>query len=182
MVWTVDAQGWLTGMVRRPSPHHNERPALPIDLLVIHAISLPACEFGGPHIEALFLGTLDPDAHPSFASLRGLRVSAHFVIDRVGRPVQYVACSRRAWHAGVSHHAGRDNCNDFSIGIELEGCDSAPYSEAQYATLIELVASLRAAYPAITVERIVGHNEIAPGRKSDPGPRFDWGRLDRPAH
>jgi AmpD protein len=142
--------------------------------LVIHGISLPAGHYGGPFIEALFLNQLDPHAHTSFAALRDLRVSAHFLIRRDGALVQFVSTHDRAWHAGVSSFEGRGGCNDFSIGIELEGCDDEPYESFQYERLIGLTRVLCAVYPGITSQRIVGHCDIAPGRKTDPGARFDW--------
>ena len=161
-----------------PSPNHDARSGgSPVDLLVIHGISLPPAEFGGPYIDQLFTNTLDHDAHPYFQGLRGLKVSAHLVIRRDGELIQYVPFSRRAWHAGESRWGGRTACNDFSIGIELEGCDTLPYTDRQYDVLIGVVRALRSAYPAITTDRIVGHCHIAPGRKTDPGPYFDWARL-----
>lgn len=171
-----------TGLIRQalqqPSPNQDARSGeVPIDLLVIHSISLPPSEFGGPYIDQLFTNTLAHDAHPYFAGLRGLTVSSHLLIRRDGELIQYVPFSRRAWHAGVSRWGGRAACNDFSIGIELEGCDSTPYTDAQYETLIAAAGAIGAAYPAITPERIVGHCHIAPGRKTDPGPYFDWARL-----
>jgi len=148
-----------------------------VSLLVIHNISLPAGCFGLPYIEQLFLGTLDTEADPSFAELKGLEVSAHFLIRRDGELRQYVSVDQRAWHAGVSNFAGRSGCNDFAVGIELEGTDDSGFTEAQYHKLITLSQSLRLAYPDITKERIVGHSDIAPGRKTDPGPGFDWQRY-----
>lgn len=176
----VAADGWLEGAARRPSPNADERPAgcLP-ELIVVHNISLPPGEFGGPWIDALFGNALPPDAHPYFAAVAGLRVSAHLLVRRDGSLVQYVPFHRRAWHAGVSFYGLRERCNDFSIGIELEGVDDVPYEGAQYAQLAESVAALLAAYPTLSRERISGHADIAPGRKTDPGPSFDWGRLRR---
>jgi len=169
------ATGWCKTARRCPSPNFNARPAgVCIDLLVIHGISLPAGHYGGPFIEALFLNQLDPHAHASFADLRDLRVSAHFLIRRDGALVQFVSTDDRAWHAGVSSFEGRSGCNDFSIGIELEGCDDEPYASFQYERLIGLTRVLCATYPGITPQRIVGHCDIAPGRKTDPGARFDW--------
>jgi AmpD protein len=169
------ATGWCKTARRCPSPNFNARPAgVCIDLLVIHGISLPAGHYGGPFIEALFLNQLDPHAHASFADLRDLRVSAHFLIRRDGALVQFVSTDDRAWHAGVSSFEGRSGCNDFSIGIELEGCDDEPYELLQYERLIGLTRVLCATYPGITPQRIVGHCDIAPGRKTDPGARFDW--------
>ena len=172
--------GWWSGARRCPSPNCDARPlGAVVDLLVIHGISLPAGQYGGPHIEALFLNQLDYAAHASFASLQGLRVSAHFLIRRDGELLQFVATSDRAWHAGVSSFQGRTACNDFSVGIELEGCDDEPYEEAQYVQLVALTRSLNASYPGLSSARIVGHSDIAPGRKTDPGPHFDWARYRR---
>lgn len=157
------------------SPHADERPnAQDISLLVIHGISLPAGEFGGPYICQLFLGTLNCTADARFSVLNGLRVSAHCLIKRCGSVVQYVDFNRRAWHAGVSSWQGRSRCNDFAIGIELEGTDFTPYTEAQYQVLAEISALLQQQYPQISDEQIVGHEHIAPGRKTDPGPAFNW--------
>lgn len=169
-------------MLYRPSPHCDERPvAESISLLVIHNISLPAGQFtsDAEHsaVDALFMGELDCAAHPSFSDLNGLRVSAHCVIWRDGRIFNYVPFEKRAWHAGVSSFSGRERCNDFSIGIELEGTDNLPYTEQQYQSLIKLTQFLLQQYPAITAERIVGHCDIAPGRKTDPGAAFDWLRY-----
>lgn len=172
----LDRHGWLLpagDRVRRvPSPNRNERPAgTAITLLVIHNISLPPGVFGGNAIEALFTNTLDHDAHPYYEGLRGLRVSSHFLVRRDGALVQFVACPARAWHAGVSRFEGREGCNDFSIGIELEGTDETVFEAAQYDTLRTLAGVLIDRYP---IEAAAGHSEIAPGRKTDPGPRFDW--------
>jgi AmpD protein len=167
--------GWLSGITHAASPFFNDRPTDgDISLLVIHNISLPAGCYGGPYIEQLFCGTLDCCAHPSFADLKGLEVSAHFLIRRDGRCCQFVATDKRAWHAGISCFEGREACNDFSIGIELEGCDHEDFSPAQYHMLSELTLRLIQQYPAITWDRIVGHCDIAPGRKTDPGPFFNW--------
>ena len=172
------ASGCLEGARQVASPKHDERPpGTVIDLLVIHGISLPPGGFGGPWIDALFTNTLDPQAHPYFKDIAGLRVSAHVLIRRDGEIIQYVPLQRRAWHAGQSCFDGRNRCNDFSIGIELEGCDDQPYEDAQYLALAGVVRALTAAYPAITPGRIVGHCDIAPGRKTDPGPAFEWDRL-----
>jgi N-acetyl-anhydromuramoyl-L-alanine amidase len=174
----VGLTGELASALQRPSPNQGERPVgVSVDLLVLHGISLPPGQFGGPWIDDLFLNRLDPKAHPYFAGIAGLRVSAHLLIRRDGRLIQYVPFHRRAWHAGVSRFQGRDNCNDFSIGIELEGEDHTPYEDAQYRALEEAIRAIRRDYPAIGPERIVGHADIAPGRKSDPGPAFDWARL-----
>lgn len=166
----------------RSSPHFDARPsAIDISLLVIHNISLPAGQFADTpehsFIDALFMGTLDCTAHASFAGLQGVRVSAHCVIWRDGRIFQYVPFEKRAWHAGISQFAGRERCNDFSIGIELEGCDDLPYTDEQYQSLILLTKFIMSQHPAITIERIVGHCDIAPGRKTDPGTAFDWMRY-----
>lgn len=157
------------------SPHADDRPdSADISLLVVHGISLPAGQFGGPYINDLFLGRLDCNAHEDFAVLEGLRVSAHCLIRRDGSIVQYVDFDQRAWHAGVSEWQGRERCNDFSIGIELEGTDNTPYTELQYRSLAAMAAVIQENYPAITDSRIVGHEDIAPGRKTDPGPAFNW--------
>lgn len=166
---------WLPGVRRVPSPNFNQRPLdAVVDLLVIHNISLPAGQFGGPCIEQLFTNCLDCSTHPDFDSLQGLQVSAHLLIDRQGAATQFVPLNQRAWHAGESGFCGRYGCNDFSIGIELEGTDDCPYTEQQYQTLLALTAQIREVYPAIGKDRIVGHSDIAPGRKTDPGPAFDW--------
>jgi len=171
-------EGWLDGAVRRPSPNQDARPApSDVSLLVIHGISLPPGEFGGPWIDALFDNRLDLTAHPYFAQLAGLAVSAHVLIRRDGAIVQYVPFEARAWHAGASCFAGRERCNDYSIGVELEGTDDQPYTDAQYDALATVAHAVMEAYPAITAERITGHSDIAPGRKTDPGPAFDWARF-----
>ncbi|MGE5468918.1 MAG: 1,6-anhydro-N-acetylmuramyl-L-alanine amidase AmpD [Ignavibacteria bacterium] len=171
----LDAAGILGGIDFVPSPNCDERPAdAEISLAVVHAISLPPGEFGGGDVERLFTNRLDPDAHPYYAGLQGLRVSAHFFVRRDGRTLQFVPCSKRAWHAGASSWCGRERCNDFSIGVELEGCDERPFEEAQYEALAKLLAALRERYP---LREIAGHSDIAPGRKTDPGPHFDWSRL-----
>lgn len=168
----------LEGVDFQPSPHFNQRPDPDdISLLVIHNISLPPGEFGSGDIEALFMGCLDCKKHPDYAQLDGLRVSAHVVIARDGTLTQFVPFNQRAWHAGESCFNTRHNCNDFAIGIELEGTDTSPYTQAQYVALQALTRSLMAHYPAITAQRIVGHQDIAPGRKTDPGPAFDWNRY-----
>lgn len=172
----LDASGWLRGAHRLPSPNCDDRPAgMAIELVVIHSISLPPGEFGGDAVSDLFTNRLDWDAHPYFQSIRGLEVSAHFFIRRDGSLIQFVPCTRRAWHAGKSNWLGRERCNDFSVGIELEGTDKQPFTDAQYAALIPLLAALKAAYP---IRAVVGHSDIAPGRKTDPGPHFAWQRLD----
>jgi AmpD protein len=160
------------------SPHWDSRPpgALP-ELIVVHGISLPEGAFGTPWIDRLFCGNLPADAHPSFGEIASLRVSAHVVIRRDGALAQYVPFAGRAWHAGRSSYRGREACNDFSIGIELEGADTVPYQDAQYQALAQLIRALCAAYPSLSGERVVGHSDIAPGRKTDPGPAFDWAHL-----
>lgn len=166
--------GWISGVKRVVSPHFDQRPEGEDPyLLVIHNISLPPGEFGGPYIDQLFTGTLDANAHPYFADIVHLRVSAHCLIRRDGEIIQYVPFDKRAWHAGVSTFAGRERCNDFSIGVELEGTDVLPFTPAQYRSLTGISALLFAHYP-ITAERVTGHSDIAPGRKTDPGPAFDW--------
>lgn len=171
----LDQEGWIEGVRRIPSPNCDDRPpGEAIVLVVIHNISLPPGEFGGPGVIELFTNRLDPAAHPYYETIQGLRVSAHFFIRRDGELIQFVPCSKRAWHAGVSCWRGRERCNDFSLGIELEGMDDLPYTDAQYAVLTDLLATLRAAYP---IEAVTGHADIAPGRKTDPGPLFDWGRV-----
>jgi len=157
------------------SPNYNDRPENTlIDLLVIHGISLPPGEFGGPFIAALFTNTLDPTLHPYFQGISELRVSSHILIRRTGEIIQFVPFHKRAWHAGVSEFHGRTNCNDFSIGIELEGTDTQPYEAAQYQQLAGLTKLICQTYPTITLDRIVGHSDIAPVRKTDPGEAFDW--------
>jgi AmpD protein len=167
--------GWLPGVMRQPSPNCDERPAGEIvRLVVIHAISLPPDEFGGTGIIDLFTNRLDPDAHPYYREIHSLRVSAHFLIRRDGELIQFVPCSMRAWHAGESAWRERTRCNDFSVGIELEGCDSMPFEDAQYRSLQSLLAELRRRH---AIDAVVGHSDIAPGRKTDPGPHFDWRRI-----
>lgn len=169
------ATGWLSGIEHCPSAHFNARPQdADISLLVIHNISLPPGQFGSGCVQQFFCGGLDPDAHPYFSGIADLRVSAHFLVERDGRITQFVSCLERAWHAGQSCFDGRDNCNDFSIGIELEGTDDQPFTAAQYDSLVALTTALQGAYPLITRERITGHEHIAPGRKTDPGACFDW--------
>lgn len=171
------SSGWCHGIHHCPSANFNARPLGEISLLVIHNISLPPGQFGTGKVQAFFQNRLDADEHPYFAEIAAMQVSAHFLIERDGGVSQFVSCHDRAWHAGQSSFAGRDNCNDFSIGIELEGTDALPFTDAQYTALAELVDLLRRAYPAITAERICGHSDIAPVRKTDPGPAFDWTRL-----
>lgn len=173
----LDAEGWLDEARRIPSPNCDERPSgQSARLIVVHAISLPPGEFGGDGIERLFTNRLDPEAHPYYREIISLQVSAHFLIRRDGRVEQFVPCQLRAWHAGASNWRGAECCNDFSIGIELEGCDEMPFEAQQYATLSRLILVLRRHYP---IEDIVGHADIAPGRKTDPGPMFDWALLHR---
>ncbi len=170
-------QGWISTARKVPSMHCNTRPESEVpSLLVIHNISLPPGEFGGPWIDRLFTGTLPADAHPFFADIAQLRVAAHCLIRRDGELVQYVSLDERAWHAGISQFGDRENCNDFSIGIELEGTDTLPYTDAQYVTLQQVTALLLQHYP-LTADRIIGHSDIAPARKTDPGPAFDWVRY-----
>jgi len=172
--------GWLTGARRSPSPNSDERPpGTAIDLLVIHGISLPPGELGGPWIDALFQNRLDPLAHPYFRTISGLKVSSHLLIRRNGELIQYVELHRRAWHAGISSFQGRKSCNDFSIGVELEGTDDTPYEDAQYEILADTAREIMVRFSEVTPARMVGHSDIAPGRKTDPGPSFDWARLRR---
>jgi AmpD protein len=171
---------WLISARRVDSCNCDDRPDVrDISLVVIHCISLPPGEFGGGWIDCLFTNTLEATAHPYFESICGLRVSAHALIRRDGEIVQYVPFHRRAWHAGVSNYRGRERCNDFSIGIELEGTEDIPYTDAQYERLADVVGALLAHYPGLSPDRIIGHSDIAPGRKTDPGPSFDWKRLYR---
>ncbi|MEE4190160.1 MAG: 1,6-anhydro-N-acetylmuramyl-L-alanine amidase AmpD [Halieaceae bacterium] len=172
------AAGWLDSAARCPSPNCNARPQpADISLLVIHNISLPPGEYGTGCVQQFFCNQLDCDAHPYFDEIRGMEVSSHLLIERDGAVTQFVSLADRAWHAGVSSFEGRDNCNDFSIGIELEGCDTEAYTDAQYAALAAITGELMRAYPAITRDRITGHSDIAPGRKTDPGPAFDWAHF-----
>ena len=162
-----------------PSPNQDDRPeACDPDLIVVHSISLPPGEFGGAYIEQLFTNRLDPRAHPYFGEIAGLEVSAHLLIRRGGELIQFVPFHRRAWHAGDSSFEGRDRCNDFSIGIELEGTDDGDFTDAQYRVLVDVVEALSETYPSLSPPRIAGHSEIAPGRKTDPGPGFDWEMLN----
>jgi len=169
--------GLLNGARQVPSPNCDDRPQIDADLIVVHGISLPPGDFGGPWIDQLFTNRLPADAHPFFAEIAGRQVSSHLLIRRDGEVVQYVPFHRRAWHAGVSSYQGRERCNDFSIGIELEGTDEIAYEPAQYRVLSGVIWQLLAAYPALSAARIAGHSDIAPGRKTDPGPTFDWVRL-----
>jgi AmpD protein len=172
------ASGILRGVRQVASPNYDARPAgTLVDLIVVHGISMPPGDFGGPWIERLFTNDLPPAAHPYFAEIGPLRVSSHLLVQRDGSITQYVKFTDRAWHAGRSQFEGRDACNDFSVGIELEGADTVPYEAAQYDALAEVVAALCAAYPGLRPERTVGHSDIAPGRKTDPGPAFEWARA-----
>lgn len=169
--------GWLDGVRQVPCANFGPRPRpLEISLIVLHGISLPPGQFGGPYIDDLFLNTLDPAAHPYFASIQGLEVSTHVFINRAGRITQYVSFFDRAWHAGRSSFRGHKECNDYAVGIELEGTDFMTYTPAQYASLRQVIGALRCAYPAIG-GNIAGHSAVAPQRKSDPGPAFDWGQI-----
>jgi AmpD protein len=170
----VDEGGLLSGCEYIQSPNCDDRPAGAIELLVIHNISLPPGEFGGDAVQRLFTNTLDPAAHPYYCAIAGLKVSAHFFVRRDGHILQFVPCLQRAWHAGESCWQGALRCNDFSLGIELEGTDEVPYTDAQYHSLDRLTRALRAAYP---IRGIAGHSDIAPQRKTDPGPSFDWARF-----
>jgi len=172
--------GLLTNARFVPSPNCDERPAgTPIDLLVIHSISLPPACYGGSEIEEFFCNRLDTSAHPFFAEIAGVKVSAHLLLRRSGEAIQFVNFEQRAWHAGESCFAGRSCCNDFSIGIELEGCDQDSFTSAQYAALVDVTLALQQAYPGIENANITGHEHIAPGRKTDPGPGFDWSHYRR---
>lgn len=174
------ATGQLAAARQRTSPNQDDRPpGIAPELIVIHGISLPPGEFGGPWIDRLFTNRLDPAAHPYFAGIAGLRVSAHLLVRRDGALVQYVPFHRRAWHAGESSWRGRARCNDFSVGIELEGTDDGPYTTAQYRRLAAVIRALCRAYPTLSPARLATHSEIAPGRKTDPGPGFDRARLAR---
>lgn len=175
----IKKTGRIKGARFVPSPNFDLRPegAVP-ELVVVHNISLPPGEFGGPYIEQLFTNCLDPAAHPYFAEIHQLRVSAHALIRRNGGVIQFVPFHLRAWHAGASSWCGRERCNDFSIGIELEGTDDLPYAEVQYRRLAAMIAALRTCYPGIAAEAVTGHCDIAPQRKTDPGPAFDWAKLN----
>ena len=174
--FALEETGWLRGAWRSVSPNCDDRPDdADISLIIVHAISLPPSQFGTNDIERFFTNTLDPAAHPYFAEIAPIKVSAHFLIRRDGELIQFVSCLKRAWHAGVSSWNGRERCNDYSIGIELEGCDELSFDEAQYQRLIALVHELRGNYP---ITAVVGHSDVAPLRKTDPGPCFDWSRLE----
>jgi AmpD protein len=177
----VDLDSGLMRSARQvASPNYDARPdGVEAELIVVHGISLPPGEFGGPWIERLFTNTLPLDMHPYFAEIGGLRVSSHLLVARDGELTQFVRFTDRAWHAGQSSYNGRTACNDFSIGVELEGLDTLAYEEAQYDTLAEVVAALCDAYPRLSPDRLVGHSDISPGRKTDPGPAFDWERAHR---
>lgn len=170
--------GWIRGVRKVESPNRDARPpgAVP-ELIVVHGISLPPGAFGGCYIDQLFTNTLAVDEHPYFSEIRHLRVSAHALVARDGAVTQYVSFGERAWHAGESSYCGRTACNDYSVGIELEGTDDTAYEQVQYRRLVEIVAALRASYPSLRSAEIVGHCDIAAGRKTDPGPSFDWDRL-----
>jgi AmpD protein len=175
--WKLDVSGLLSPAAYVPSPNCDDRPGgATIELLVIHNISLPPGEFGGPGIVELFTNRLDPSAHPYYREIQGHKVSSHFLIRRDGELIQFVPCSRRAWQAGQSEWRGRSRCNDFSVGVELEGADDRPFTDSQYAVLADLARALKRAYP---IKDCVGHSDIAtpPGRKTDPGPHFDWARF-----
>jgi N-acetyl-anhydromuramoyl-L-alanine amidase len=172
--------GLMRGARQVASPNYDARPqGVEADLIVVHGISLPPGEFGGPWIEKLFKNSLPLDMHPYFAEIGELRVSSHLLVARDGALTQFVKFTDRAWHAGQSSYDGRPACNDFSIGVELEGVDTVDYEAAQYDTLAEVVAALCDAYPRLSTDRVVGHSDISPGRKTDPGPAFDWERARR---
>lgn len=172
------ASGHLTQARQVPSPNFDARPSgVRPELIVVHGVSMPPNEFGGPWIDALFTNRLPIDAHPHFKEVAHLTVSSHLLIRRDGEVVQYVSFEDRAWHAGASNYQGRQRCNDFSIGIELEGADDIAYEPVQYRRLAEVISALTEAYRTLSTDRVVGHSDIAPGRKSDPGDAFDWPRL-----
>jgi AmpD protein len=174
---SVDRDGMVRAAAQVPSPNFDNRPeGTAITLLVVHGISLPPGEFGGPGIVELFTNRLDPAADPYYRTVAKLTVSAHFLIRRDGALTQFVPCAKRAWHAGISSWRGRAQCNDFSVGVELEGIDPVPYEAAQYAMLARLTRALRRRYP---IAEVAGHSDVAPGRKTDPGPGFDWERYRR---
>jgi AmpD protein len=182
--FAIDTGHGLLELARQvSSPNCDDRPpGVEPDLIVVHGISLPPGEFGGPWIDQLFTNQLPVAAHPYFATVADLRVSSHLLVRRGGEVVQYVPFHRRAWHAGVSSWQGRERCNDFAIGIELEGTDDLPYESTQYAMLARVIAMLCRSYPGLSPERVVGHSDIAPGRKTDPGLAFDWPRLRSLVH
>jgi len=169
---------WLSQASKVPSPNYDDRPiGQAVSLLVVHCISLPPEQFGGDYIDQLFCNQLNPDEHPYFKQIYQLKVSSHLLIKREGGVVQYVAFDKRAWHAGLSDYKGRQKCNDFSIGIELEGSENQLYTDTQYQQLIAITETLIAHYPDLYSQNIVAHSDIAPGRKTDPGPSFDWDRY-----
>ncbi len=175
--YSLDDNGWLSSALRIDSPNCDDRPAgMTVELAVIHNISLPPGRFSGDGIVELFTNRLDPAADPYYETIKDLRVSAHFLIRRDGEIIQFVPCDRRAWHAGLSNWNGRERCNDFSVGIEMEGTDDVPFNDAQYERLNGLLAALCQRYP---IADVTGHSDIAPGRKTDPGPHFDWERIRR---
>lgn len=177
---TLDADGVLAGARFIASPNFDQRPQdMPIELIVVHSISLPPGQYGGNGVSELFTNRLNPEDHPYYREIHGLKVSAHFFIRRDGALIQYVPCGQRAWHAGASCWRERERCNDFSIGIELEGCDEDAFEDAQYTALNALLARLRSTYP---IRDVVGHSDVAPGRKTDPGPGFDWSRVQGGHH
>lgn len=179
-MFAVTQDHWLDGAEQLPTRHCDARPRPDdVSLVVIHGISLPPGQFGTGLVQLFFRGMLDVRRHPALADLQGVRVSSHLFVARCGAVAQFVPFDRRAWHAGVSSYCGRANCNDYSIGIELEGTDELPYASAQYARLAEILEALLRRYATLAPERIVGHADIAPGRKTDPGPCFDWPRLRR---
>jgi len=170
--------GLIRPATQCPSPNQDDRPeGSELELIIVHGISLPPGEFGGPHIESLFTNCLDCTAHPYFREIEEMQVSSHLLVRRDGELIQFVPFERRAWHAGVSEFRGRSCCNDYSIGIELEGTDDTPYTDEQYEQLVAVVQAIIAAYPKISARRIAGHCDVAPGRKTDPGPAFNWLRL-----
>ena len=174
---SIDENGWAKGVLISPSSHFNERPEGVIpSLVILHNITLPPGEFGTGDVRRLFLGTLDTTKDARLADLEGLRVSSHFFVSRTGVIEQFVSCEKRAWHAGISSYLGRDNCNDFSIGIELEGTDDVDFEDAQYRSLVKLLKAVSKRY---RISAIVAHSDVAPGRKTDPGPHFDWERLEK---
>ena len=169
--------GWWASALRCDSPNFSARPAgVEVNLALIHSISLPPGQYGGDAIERLFTNRLDWEAHPYFATIRGLQVSAHFLIRRDGQVLQFVSCEFRAWHAGASSWNGRENCNDYSVGLELEGLEGEPFEPVQYTSLVRVLRALNQHYP---LRSVAGHEHVAPGRKKDPGPGFDWRRLAR---
>ena len=179
-LWLSPTAGWLSGVTRLPSPNFDARPAgSGLELVVIHNISLPPGVFGGRDVRRLFTNTLDPAAHPYFRDIAHRPVSAHLFVGRRGAVTQFVSIHDRAWHAGASSFRGRPGCNDFSVGIELEGTDDIPYTDPQYERLAAIIRLLRRRWPGLSDEHLVGHSDVAPGRKTDPGPAFDWERLRR---